>query len=276
MPEKKKRMTLAEKWESLTFADNYIFCKVLEDNPDVTKEILELLLDIKIDHIEQPRKENSLQVDFMSKGIRFDVYVEGDSDRCFDIEIQTSHFSNLAKRARYYQGLMDVDNLQRGEDYKVLKDSYVIFLCLGDPIGEGLPVYTFRYRADENPSILMKDGTVNIFFNVKKYDKMKSENLKTFCKYLCGQEPGTNFTDRLTALVARLKVSPQRRHEYMTWEQEIEEAKQYAREEAREEKALETAKKFLENEIDPNLVAKCTGLSLEQVLALQKEICVNA
>ena len=130
---------------------------------------------------------------------------------------------------------MDVDNLQRGEDYKVLKDSYVIFLCLGDPIGEGLPVYTFRYRADENPSILMKDGTVNIFFNVKKYDKMKSENLKTFCKYLCGQEPGTNFTDRLTALVARLKVTSQRRHEYMTWEQEIEEAKQYAREEAREE-----------------------------------------
>ena len=68
--EKKKRMSLAEKWESLTFADNYIFCKVLEDNPDVTKEILELLLDIKIDHIEQPRKENSLQVDFMSKRIQ--------------------------------------------------------------------------------------------------------------------------------------------------------------------------------------------------------------
>ncbi len=40
-------------------------------------------------------------------------------------------------------------------------------------------------------------------------------------------------------------------------------------------KALETAKNFLENKIDPNLIAKCTDLSLDQVLTLQKEICVT-
>ena len=65
----------------------------------------------------------------------------------------------------------------------------------------------------------------------------------------------------------------------MTWEQEIKRRERIVREEAleegREEKALETAKNLLENEIDPNLVAKCTGLSLEQVLALQKEVCVT-
>ena len=65
----------------------------------------------------------------------------------------------------------------------------------------------------------------------------------------------------------------------MTWEQELKRRERIVREEAleegREEKALETAKNLLENEIDPNLVAKCTGLSLEQVLALQKEVCVT-
>ena len=73
----------------------------------------------------------------------------------------------------------------------------------------------------------------------------------------------------------------------MTWEQEIEEAKQYAREEAREEglregreegraeERLETAKNFLKKHYEPSDIAECTGLPLEQVLALQKEICIT-
>ena len=68
----------------------------------------------------------------------------------------------------------------------------------------------------------------------------------------------------------------------MTWEQELkrrerivrEEALVEGREEGREEKALETAKNLLENKIEPKLVAKCTGLTLEDVMALQKEVCV--
>ena len=110
-------LTPLEKWERLTFADNFIFCKVLEDNPDVCKELLELLLDIKIERIEQPVSERYFKTDFDSRGIRFDVYVKDENGRSFDIEIQTSHNTNFAKRARYYQGLIDVDNLQSGEDY---------------------------------------------------------------------------------------------------------------------------------------------------------------
>ena len=52
-----KEPTPLEKWNSLTLANNFIFCKVLEENPDVCKELLEMLLDIKIDRIEQPKSE---------------------------------------------------------------------------------------------------------------------------------------------------------------------------------------------------------------------------
>ena len=112
----------------------------------------------------------------------------------------------------------------------------------------------------------MNDGTVNIFINAKQYDKMNSSKLKAFCEYLCGQEPTSDFTDRLSVLVERLKLNAQRRHEFMTWEQEIN----IKVKEARAEKAIETAKNFLENGIAPDLIAKCTGLPLEQVLELQK------
>ncbi len=127
----------------------------------------------------------------------------------FVTKIQTAHFLDLAKRARYYQSVMDVDNLQSGDDYKSLKDNYVIFLCLGDTIGNGLPVYTFRYRADEDNSILMNDGTVNIFFNARNYDKMKPQKMRSFFEYLCQQKTNSDFTDRLAAMVERIKISPQ-------------------------------------------------------------------
>ena len=172
-----KEPTPLEKWNSLTLANNFIFCKVLEENPDVCKELLEMLLDIKIDRIEQPKSEQTFKTDFDSRGIRLDVYVKDGTGRCFDIEIQTSNYMRLEKRARYYQGLMDVDSIQSGQEYSALKDSYVIFLCLGDAFGHRLPVYTFRYRAEEDKNILMNDGTVNIFFNAAMYDKMQSENL---------------------------------------------------------------------------------------------------
>ena len=298
-------LTPAQKWERLTLADNFIFCKVLEDNPEVCRHLIEILLNIKIDRIEKPAAEKSLKTDFISRGIRFDVYVKDGNGRSFDIEIQTTRSTSLAKWARYYQGLMDVDNVQHGAGYDVLNESYVIFLCLGDAFGKGFPVYTFRYRADEDKEFLMDDGTVNIFFNAKKYDTMKSEELRSFFKYLCGKEPSSGFTDRLSALVERVKTNAQWRHRFMTWEQEMaiqseERAKELAQDMAEDmaqdiakdiarnmvkdtaqsiandianQKIIETAQKMLKENIGtPEQISMVTSLPLEKILELQKKV----
>ena len=294
-------LTPAQKWERLTLADNFIFCKVLEDNPEVCKHLIEILLNLKIDRIEKPAAEKSLKTDFISHGIRFDVYVKDGNGRSFDIEIQTTHSTSLAKRARYYQGLMDVDNVQHGTGYDVLNESYVVFLCMGDAFGKGFPVYTFRYRADEDKDFLMDDGTVNIFFNAKKYDTMKSEELRAFFKYLCGKEPSSGFTDRLSALVERVKTNAQWRHRFMTWEQEMaiqsnEKAKELAKEIAQEiaqelaqdiaqeiaqdmaqdmtnQKVIETAQKMLKEKIGtPEQISIVTSIPLEKILELKKKM----
>ena len=294
-------LTPAQKWERLTLADNFIFCKVLEDNPEVCKHLIEILLNLKIDRIEKPAAEKSLKTDFISHGIRFDVYVKDGNGRSFDIEIQTTHSTSLAKRARYYQGLMDVDNVQHGTGYDVLNESYVVFLCMGDAFGKGFPVYTFRYRADEDNDFLMDDGTVNVFFNAKKYDTMKSEELKAFFKYLCGKEPSSGFTDRLSALVERVKTNAQWRHRFMTWEQEMaiqsnEKAKELAQDMAQEiaqdmaqeiaqdmaqeiaqdmtnQKVIETAQKMLKEKIGtPEQISIVTSIPLEKILELKKKM----
>lgn len=190
----KHELTPAEKWERLSFKDNYIFCKVMETNPDICKKMLELLLNIEITQIEIPTAERSMKVAYDSKGIRLDVYVKDNTGRSFDIEVQTSVAKKLSllKRARYYQSLMDVDSVFAGEDYRKLNETYVLFLCIGDPFGYKKPVYTFenvcKELPEENKTASEKtqttDGTHKIFFDAKKYDTMKSEELKAFFKYL--------------------------------------------------------------------------------------------
>ena len=63
-------------WDELTFADNFMFCKILESEPEICKRLLELLLHIEIDHLEAPSAEHTMQESPDSKSVRFDVLVD--------------------------------------------------------------------------------------------------------------------------------------------------------------------------------------------------------
>ena len=250
-----------------------------------------MLLGIKIDRIEQPLAEHSLKTDYNSKGIRLDVYVKDGTGRCFDIEVQTTNRRNLARRARYYQSLMDVDSLDSGEDYDELKDSYVIFLCLDDPFGKGLPVYTFENLCREDREIFLGDGAYKIFYNAAKHAIMPDETLRSFFRFLAGTADGSALSGRLANLVEHAKTNAQWRQQFMTWEQEMkeqvkeraevlalelaeeirEEAYQDAFEAATAQNAVEMARKMLNRDITMEIIADVTGLPLAQVERLQAE-----
>ncbi len=53
----------------------------------------------------QMSQEEEIGIDFGSKGIRMDVYVkDGDGQKVYNIELQTTNTGELPERARYYQG----------------------------------------------------------------------------------------------------------------------------------------------------------------------------
>ena len=45
------RQEAEERYASLLFSDDFLFCKILTENEDITKELLELILDIKISSV---------------------------------------------------------------------------------------------------------------------------------------------------------------------------------------------------------------------------------
>ena len=90
-------LTAEEKWEPADLTDSFIFYKVMTENPDACRRLLERLLHVSIEKIEI-LGEKSLGIDSESKGIRLDVYVK-DENRVFDVEMQVKNTGELPERA---------------------------------------------------------------------------------------------------------------------------------------------------------------------------------
>ena len=95
-----------QEWKKLTLADDFIFSRIMQ-NTEICKEVLELLLKIKISNIKFPVAQKVIQTLKASKGVRMDVYVqEADGQRVFDIEIHQGRSLTsplLPRHARFGQ-----------------------------------------------------------------------------------------------------------------------------------------------------------------------------
>ena len=120
-----------KKYEELDITDPFIFAKVMSEK-ELCKPLLENILNIKIRDIVYVDYEETIQMTAKSKGIRLDIYVEDDNNTVFNIEMQTTTYKELPKRSRYYQGIIDLNMIEKDESYDILKESYVIFICTFD------------------------------------------------------------------------------------------------------------------------------------------------
>ena len=253
-------------WEAVTLANNYMFNTVMTANPDLCRRFIEHLLHIRIDRIEQPQSEFSIAADAESRGVRFDVYVtDNGARRVFDLEMQVTNRRNLPERARYYQGIIDESSLKPSENYTELRTSYILFLCLFDPFGRGLPVYTFQNRCDELPSLLLHDRTYKVFYNTKAYTALQQGEERAIFQLLLDGTARSAFTSELREKMEYARKNAQYRQAYMT----LARLRREEREEGERKKALEAAHNFLQLGIAAEVVAKGTGLPLEEVRALQ-------
>ena len=254
--------------EELKFTDDFMFCHVMK-SPELCKGVIERLLGIKVDKIEYPELQKEIRPYYSAHGIRMDVYVK-DSNKIFDIEMQTTIPDDLPRRMRYYQSMIDVDSLISGCEYEALKESYVIFLCTKDPFGLNLPVYTFKTACKEAKDFYLNDGINKIFFNASAFDSEKNLEIKGFLGYLCSGKPSDNFTKNLEQRVERLKINEIFRSDYMMDALPLHDARRAGLKEGERNAKLETAKNFLKKNISAEIIAECTGLSLDEVNALNQ------
>lgn len=208
--------TKQTKWEELSISNDFLFGKVMQ-NPKLCKELLRRILpDLNIERIEYPELQKSINMDMDARSVRLDVYVKDEKEVVYDIEIQVSHTKELPKRSRYYQSMIDLQLIDKGQLYDELKRSYVIFICPFDLYGKGRHIYTFENICKEDGSISMGDEAVKIFLNAKGTLDDVSDELKAFLDYVAGKKPKDAYVERLEEAVKEAKKNREWRHEYMT------------------------------------------------------------
>ena len=215
---------MAKKLEELTITDDFMFGAVMSD-PRRCKPLLELVLGVKINRIEYPELQKTINTRYDSKSIRLDVYVADDAGTVYDIEIQTTRKKNLPRRVRYYQGLIDVHILEKGEDYRALRKSFVIFIATYDPFGKGRYVYTFENRCREDLDIALGDDATKIILNTKGTVGEISDELKALLRFMDGMEPGSDYTKDLDRAVEEVKADEKWRREFMVMNELVRESR---------------------------------------------------
>ena len=298
MTENNKDNSIYDSPDFRPFTDDRIFMNVMR-SPKICRALLELILPneeigaIRLKKSDNPLIDNSeinegadenlsvetqktLKLETDAHGVRFDAFVAS-SKLWADIEMQTDNDSKIDKRARYYHANMDLDFLEQGQSYENLKPSYVIFICTFDRFKRDEPVYFFR-SWDVEKGLPLDDLSYTIVLNTKCSSEKVPEALKPFYEYL--NDPKKNQASELTRMIderVRKFNSDGWRKKYMTFEYMlnererkglelgIEQGRSEGRSEGEAKKQHEIAKNLKLDGIPMDVIAKNTGLTLEEV-----------
>lgn len=143
-----------------------------------------------------------------ARSICLDAYGTDTSGKKYDMEVQRSDKGADPHRARFHSSVMDIENLDAGQKFHELPDTYTIFIIEKDFYGMGEPVYPIErmnlltgkpfedgehilyvngeYRGDSDIGKLMHD------FNCTDASDMNFELLAERTRYLKENPKGVN------------------------------------------------------------------------------------
>ena len=165
--------------------------------------------------------------------------------------------------------MIDLNILEKGDNYKDLKCSFVIFVCTFDLFGEGRCIYTFENRCIQNLDLGFGDDTTKIILNTKGTMDDVTPELKKLLDFIDGKEPEDDFTRELDEEVQSVRKSEKWRLDYMTLQMHYQEKF----EQGIEREKIDSATRMIETgKLSSKEIALYSGLTLEQVLELEKKL----
>ena len=255
-------------WKSQTISNGFMFRLVME-RPEICKQLLERILEVKINHIVYLDAEKSFEARLDSKGIRLDIYVEDECKTIYNVEMQAQDKDKdyLGKRSRYYQSLTDQYALKKGALYRDLRQTFIIFICTFDPFGRNYSKYTFSNLCNEDTSVRLNDNTKKIFLNAAGDRHRISKDLANFLDYVNNGKAKDEFTLTINSMVTELRNDTESEARYMTYEQTIMEAERNG-----EEKGI--AKGLVQGKAEGRIEGKAEGKA-EALKHLMKNMNIN-
>ena len=226
--------TKRKTYDEPTFTDDFMFCEVLRNHPEICQELAELLTGRKVREVRLPEAQKEEKFRYEGRGVRFDIYFEDEANTVYDIEMQTVVRTSIKKRSRYYSSMLDMDHLRQNVSYSKLPDTYIVFICLEDPFHRDSVRYTFRETCEELPDLKLEDGSTIIFINSKSKGGASPE-MQAFLEYLNGRRPESDLTEAIDRAVHDQKEDERGRRKYMTLQEHYDEERIEGRVEERQD-----------------------------------------
>ena len=154
------------KIDDITIMNAWMFPTVFADerNLKLTKQLIEICMNRKIESIQQASVEHHVKPRLNSHGTRFDVKFVGDKE-IYIVELQL-YREYLLERAEYYHALEKVASFRPGEPYSSLKKTVVIFICNFDFFGLNEGRYVYKSGLVDHPELNFESHSTTIFLNV--------------------------------------------------------------------------------------------------------------
>ncbi len=262
--------------QEFTLFDDLYMNVFFKDFEEGAQWMLRLILDDPQIEIESVRVQEVV-LNLTSKTSRFDIAATDKKANHYDTEFQTVLYPDLKKRGRFYLSNEDMDMLPRGENYDTLADSYVIFICRGDVIGDGAPMHHFTMK-DEN-GLELGDEQHLIFINADYAgdwrlkdlmedfkeadpDKMRYDILKKRAERLKKEEVGIMYmNESLRDLVSKREQAAQLAGYEMAYE--TAQREQY-------EKQAKIAQKMLADHMPAKKIAELLDMTVEEIEKIRK------
>ncbi len=262
--------TEAKRWKALECLrlmrpvdDDFMRCMV-KDNLPLVQEMLRIIMgkpDLVIIRCETQKDLKRLGG---ARSICLDAYGKDSENKKYDVEVEKSGKGADPHRGRYYSSVIDIENLDAGQEFTELPETYTIFITEKDIYGLGEPVYPIErinlktgkpygdgqhilyvngeYEGDSDIGKLMHD------FRCSSADDMLLPLMKERTKYLKENPKGVSEMCKL-----------------------IEDMRREEREEATRTEKEKTALRMLtDGTFALEIIAKISELPIDDVRKLQK------
>jgi len=140
---------------------------------------------------------------------------------------------------------------------------------MSDPIGRGLPIYTFKNLCVEDSSIELGDETLKLIVVPQNWQKVRNnDGLRALLKYLWNDSKTDGFTEELDMFVTDIKYDQVISNDSLSYYFKMQDAREEGREEGRVEERFFMARSFRNMGFPLDKIAEATGLSEEEIKGL--------
>jgi len=241
--------------------DDFMRC-MFKDNIPLAQYVLRVITekdDLEITKIETQRDIKRL---VGARSVCLDAYGNDSQGRKYDLEIQRSDHGAGVYRARYHSSAMDIENLDAGQKFEELPETYTIFITENDYFCVGKPLYHIE-RVNLETKNLFNDGEHIIYVNGQYRDD--SEIGKLMHDFFCS-DPSDMKTELMRDTSRYYKENPKGVDSMC---RAFEELRNESIITGKNERTIEVALKMLQlGKYTIEEIIEITGLTKDQVMEL--------